>query len=240
MGLKRNGRESKNKSALKVKERYSRQIPLWGEDGQRKLKESSVAVVGCGGLGGFIIEVLVRAGVGRIIAIDPETFEESNLNRQILSKLNNLGNSKAEEAKKRALEINPDVIVIPKCEKLTSENAINLLEGANVVADALDSVEARKILIKSAIKLGIPVVHGAIDGWWGRVCVIREEKDIDMLYPRGVESPSIIPAIAPVAALTAGYQACEVLKILLKIGTPLEKRLLWIDALEGNTITIKI
>ncbi|MCD6363357.1 MAG: HesA/MoeB/ThiF family protein [Synergistetes bacterium] len=221
-------------------ERYSRQIPLWGEEGQKKLKESIVAVVGCGGLGGFIIEALIRVGIGKIVAIDPEVFEESNLNRQILSRVNNIGGSKAEEARRRALEINPGVEVIPKRERLTWENAKSLLKGANVVVDALDNVESRKILVRSAVELGIPVVHGAVDGWWGRVCVIREEKDIEILYPKGVKSPSLIPAIAPLVELTAGFQTCEVLKILLDIGTTLEKRLLWIDALEGNVMTIKI
>lgn len=221
-------------------ERYSRQIPLWGEEGQKKLKESIVAVVGCGGLGGFIIEALIRVGIGKIVAIDPEVFEESNLNRQILSRVNNIGGSKAEEARRRALEINPGVEVIPKRERLTWENAKSLLKGANVVVDALDNIESRKILVRSAVELGIPVVHGAVDGWWGRVCVIREEKDIEILYPKGVKSPSLIPAIAPLVELTAGFQTCEVLKILLDIGTTLEKRLLWIDALEGNVMTIKI
>ncbi|MBC7332534.1 MAG: HesA/MoeB/ThiF family protein, partial [Synergistetes bacterium] len=143
---------------------YSRQLLLWGEEGQSKLRKSVVTVVGCGGLGGFVIESLTRLGVGKIIAIDPEVFEESNLNRQILSKLTNLGRSKAEEALKRVKEINPEVRLIPIKERLSEENAERLLSGSDVIIDALDNIPSRRILIKSASKLGIPLIHGAVHG----------------------------------------------------------------------------
>lgn len=219
---------------------YLRQIALWGEDGQKKLKKSTVAVVGCGGLGGFIIESLTRLGIGEIIAIDSEVFEESNLNRQILSKLNNIGKYKVEEALNRVREINPDVKLIPIKEKLSEENAERLISGANLVIDALDNIPSRKALMRATTKAKIPLVHGAVHGWWGRVCVVKDEKVIEKLYPEGAKTPEIIPAIAPVVALVAGYEVCEAIKILLGVGKPLENRLMMIDALEGEVYFVEL
>ncbi len=219
---------------------YSRQIPLWGEEGQEKLMKSSIAIVGCGGLGGFLIEILARTGVGRILAIDPEVFEESNLNRQILSKISNIGKSKAEEAYIRVREINPEVQLLPLRVSLSEENAQKLISGVDVVVDALDNIPSRRTLVRAACSLGIPVVHGAVHGWWGRICVVRKEETLKKLYPEGVKAPEVIPAIAPVVALTAGYQACEVLKLLLKLGNPLENKLLMIDALEGEIFIVNL
>lgn len=213
---------------------YLRQIALWGEDGQNKLKKSTVVVVGCGGLGGFVVESLARLGVGKIVAIDPEVFEESNLNRQIFSKLDNLGKYKVEEALKRVQEINPEVKLIPIKERLSEGNAETLISGADLVIDALDNIPSRKALIKAASKAKIPLVHGAVHGWWGRVCVIKDEGVLEKLYPEGAKTPEVIPAIAPVVALVAGYEVCEAIKILLGVGKPLENKLMMIDTLEGE------
>ncbi|MCS7233667.1 MAG: HesA/MoeB/ThiF family protein [Synergistetes bacterium] len=219
---------------------YSRQVVLWGEEGQNKLRKSVVAVVGCGGLGGFVIESLARLGVGKIIAIDPEVFEESNLNRQILSRLDNLGRPKVEEALKRVQEINPEVQLIPIREKLSEENVDRLILGANVVVDALDNIPSRRILIKSVSKLGIPLVHGAVHGWWGRVCVIKDDSVLEKLYPEGAKTPEVIPAIVPVVAIVAGYEVCEVIKILFGVGKSLVNRLMMIDTLEGEVYLIEL
>jgi len=219
---------------------YSRQLLLWGEEGQSKLRKSVVTVVGCGGLGGFVIESLTRLGVGKIIAIDPEVFEESNLNRQILSKLTNLGRSKAEEALKRVKEINPEVRLIPIKERLSEENAERLLSGSDVIIDALDNIPSRRILIKSASKLGIPLIHGAVHGWWGRICVVRNEAVLNKLYPEGAKTPEAIPAIAPVVSIVAGYEVCEAIKIILGVGKPLINKLMMIDTIEGEVYIVDL
>ena len=135
-----------------MEERYSRNIPAVSEEDMRKLKSSRAFVAGCGGLGGFIIEYLARMGVGAITVVDGDEFSESNLNRQLLSKVSNMGVNKALTAAERIKDINPDVSVRAVPEFLTKENAASLLADADVVMDALDNVSSRHILEDAAAR----------------------------------------------------------------------------------------
>ena len=150
---------------FEIRERHSRNIPALSEEDMEKLAGSRVLVVGCGGLGGNIIEYLTRAGVGHLTVVDGDVFEESNLNRQILSTSDNIGKKKAIAAAERVKAVDPAVDVTPVCEFLTKENASALMADADLVIDALDNAAARLVLEDAAAEAGLTIVHGAICGW---------------------------------------------------------------------------
>lgn len=128
------------------------------------LKDKHVCVVGCGGLGGYVISALARVGVGNLTIIDSDCFEESNLNRQLFSRENNIGKPKVEVCADMVGEINGDVKVKSMQVKLEEANASEIISGADVVVDCLDNFEARFWLGHTANKLGIPCIYGAIAG----------------------------------------------------------------------------
>jgi molybdopterin/thiamine biosynthesis adenylyltransferase len=216
--------------------RYQRNRKTISLCDQLVLFRSRVAVLGCGGLGGYIIEQLARLGVGCIIAIDPDVFEEHNLNRQLLSSIARLKRSKAHVAVERVSEINPAVTVIAKQVAYTSENGFDLLLGAQVVVDALDSIPTRMALCQTCSQLNIPLVHGAIAGWYGQVATqFPGEDSIQRLYgkngeSKGVEKQLGNPSFTP--AVIASIEVAEVCKVLLRKGKNLQGRALSIDLLE--------
>jgi molybdopterin/thiamine biosynthesis adenylyltransferase len=214
--------------------RYQRNIGTIGIDGQKKLLEAQVAVIGAGGLGGFVVEALARYGVGCLKIIDGDEFAPHNLNRQLLATEHNLGMNKALAAAQRVAAINSDVCVISVKEMFTEENAADLLSGVDVAVDALDSIHCRLILAEAAKKLKLPLVHGAIAGFTGQVTTIMPQgPELNKLYQTastantGIEiilgNPPTTPAIA------ANIQAQEVVKILTGIGEILEGKLFYFD-----------
>lgn len=224
-------------------ERYSRSIGTLSVSEIEKLHASRVAVVGCGGLGGYVLEMLGRMGVVHLTAIDGDVFEESNLNRQLLSKIALMGVSKAVSAKKRMAEINPDVFVSAIQEWLSAENANALLTTHEVIVDALDSIETRRLLQNAAENLGIPLVHGAIGGWYAQVTVILPgDRTLDRLYREnqksGVEKQLGNPSFTP--ALAAAIQAVETIKLLIGRGELLRNRVLRIDLLDQEYTLIEL
>ena len=195
---------------------------------QLKLFRSTVAVVGCGGLGGYVIEQLARLGVGTIIAIDPDVFEEHNLNRQLLSTPGTVGQSKVEAAAQRVREINPAVTLLAHHIAYSLENGSQLLRSASVVVDALDSIPVRLALSKTCAQLGVPLIHGAIAGWYGQVTTqFPGDETIEALYSRWVEGRGVEkhlgnPAFTP--AVVASIETAEVCKVLLGVGQTLKSR----------------
>ena len=225
--------------------RYQRSLGTVGWEGQEKLLRAGVAVVGAGGLGGYIVEGLARMGVGRLVVIDGDVFEEHNLNRQLLCTEDTLGRPKTEVAVERARQVNAAVEVIAKTALLTAENAATLLEGADVVVDALDSLPTRFVLERAARGLGVPMVHGAIAGYIAQVMTIFPEDDgLARVYGRGrlpekgIEVVYGNPAATPM--LCAACQVQEVVKVLLGSGEPLRNRLLVIDSEYGSAEVIKL
>lgn len=148
-----------------VKDRHIRNIPALSEADMEKLAGSSVLVAGCGGIGGNVVEHLARIGLGAITVADGDSFDESNLNRQILSTPDNLGCSKAQAAAERIRLIDPSINVMAVPEAVTAENAAGLMKGVDLVIDALDSPGARLMLEDAASEAGVYLVHGAISGW---------------------------------------------------------------------------
>ena len=174
-----------------MEERYIRNLGALTEEECALLRTKTVFVAGCGGLGGYLIEMLLRIGVGEIRAADGDVFEASNLNRQLLSSPSSLGQSKAEAAAARAALVNPDVRFVAVPQFLAEENAAELIRGCNAVLDALDNIQARRILARACAEAGIPMIHGAICGWSAQAAVILPGDDlIDSIYPEGARLSS--------------------------------------------------
>ena len=219
--------------------RYLRNVGTVGLEGQAKLLQATVAVVGLGGLGGYVVEALARMGVGQFILIDGDVFEEHNLNRQLLSAEAILGTGKAQAARRRVAEINSAVEVTGHAVVLTRENLPRLLEGADVVVDALDRLPTRLVLQEGAQALGIPMVHGSIAGFLGQVMTILPgDPGLHSLYgepgelpEQGLEVQLGTPAATPM--VVAAWEAQEVVKILLGQGKLLRHRLLVMDMESG-------
>jgi molybdopterin-synthase adenylyltransferase len=225
--------------------RYQRSLGTVGWEGQTKLLSAAVIVVGAGGLGGYIVEALARMGVGRLIVIDGDVFEEHNLNRQVLCVESNLGQGKASAAAVRVAQVNAAVEVKAVDGLLTEENAAALLTGADLAVDALDSLPTRFLLERAAKQQGIPLVHGAIAGYIAQVMTIfPEDEGLARVYGRGhlpekgVETIYGNPAATPM--LCAACQVQEVIKVLLGTGEPLRNRLLIIDSEFGSAEVIKL
>lgn len=216
--------------------RYQRNQQMISTGQQLQLFKSSVAVVGCGGLGGYILEELARLGVGRIVAIDPDVFEEHNLNRQLLSSIELLGTSKVDAAVQRIAEINPAVTVSAVNAAFDKENGRDMLGAVTLVVDAVDNIPTRLDLAEVCSQLKIPLVHGAIAGWFGQVVTVYPGEDtLQKLYGnwtkgKGIEAKLGNPSFTP--AVAASLQVAEACKLLLSQGRPLSKRMLSVNLLD--------
>ena len=208
---------------------------------QLMLAESMVAVIGAGGLGGQVILLLARIGIGRLVVVDRDVFEETNLNRQALCNKNSLGKSKAKEALASVGAINPGIKVSAYTVKLDYSNASEMLSDSDVIVDALDNVSDRFVLEEICKKLGIPLVHGALAGFEGRMMTIfPDDTGLKNLYgnkkknENSSKSPEAIlgiPALTP--CLIATMQAMEVLKIIFKRGKIFNNAMLYVDLETG-------
>ncbi len=219
--------------------RYLRNLGTIGLEGQAELLRATAAVVGLGGLGGYVVESLARMGVGRLILMDGDVFEEHNFNRQLLSAEERLGADKVQAARQRVAAINGAVEVFGHAVMLTRENLPGLLEGADVVVDGLDRLPTRLMLQEGAQALGIPMVHGSIAGFLGQVMTIfPSDPGLRGLYgeatdlpEQGLEAQLGTPAATPMAV--AAWEAQEVVKILTGQGELLRHRLLVMDMGSG-------
>ena len=169
-----------------MEERYIRNLGALTEEECAVLRGKTVFVAGCGGLGGYLIEMLLRLGVGEIRAADGDVFEASNLNRQPLSSPSTLGSGEAAAAAVRAREINPEVRFAAVSDFVTEENAAELVKGCDAVLDALDNITARRLLATACAEAGVPLIHGAICGWTAQAAVVMPGDDlIGRIYPEG-------------------------------------------------------
>jgi molybdopterin/thiamine biosynthesis adenylyltransferase len=219
--------------------RYLRNIGTVGLDGQIKLLQSTVAVVGAGGLGSTVIELLARQGIGHLIIIDDDRFAEENLNRQIMSTEENLGQYKVVAAATRVKEINSATTVMKFQERLTGDNAQSLLNGARVVVDGLDNLSSRMAVEQVCRQLAIPYVYASIGGFNGQLMTICPEdvglsslygSSSDVVPERGIETATGNPPAT--VALIAALQVQEVVKIIAGVGTPIRNQVLMVDGRE--------
>lgn len=197
-----------------MEERYLRNFPALSEDECRALQTKTVLVAGCGGLGGHIIELLARVGIGTIRAVDGDVFESSNLNRQLLSEVSLLGTSKAKAAAHRIARVNPQVRTEVWETFLTVENARQLVSGCHAVLDGLDNIDSRKILAAACEAENIPYIYGAIQGWVAQAAVsLPGDGLIEKLYPsETVLRDKSVLSFTP--ALCASLQSALCVKLL--------------------------
>lgn len=220
--------------------RYSRHIllPELGMQGQQRLKESSVLLIGAGGLGSPLALYLAAAGVGRIAVVDSDVVDESNLQRQVLHGTPDVGRKKVESARERMLEINPHIEVAVHDEPFTSANAMRIATGHNAIVDGTDNFPTRYLSNDVAVLLGIPNIYGSIFRFEGQVSTFwsRHGPCYRCLYPEP-PPPGSVPSCAEGGVLgilpgvVGTLQATETIKVLTGIGQPLIGRLLLYDAL---------
>lgn len=225
-------------------ERYDRQIKLrgFGLDGQRKLKSAKVLIAGVGGLGSPSAIYLACAGVGKIIVVDKENVELSNLNRQILYSTEDVGRSKAEVAAKKLRSINPSIDVEGINMMITKDNIDGLVKEVDVVVDGQDNYTTRYIINEACVKYRVPFVHAAVLSYEGRLMTIVPGKGpcYRCLLPEPPPEMDGFPVLGTVPGTIATLQATEVLKIILGMGDLLVGKMLIYDALSTSFMVINV
>lgn len=212
----------------------SRQMSIVTKSQQKRFKESKIGVVGCGGIGGSVIEMLARMGVGELNLIDKDYFDFSNLNRQLLSTTSTLRKSKSETGKERVRIVNPYVKVNTFNEELDESNVNYLVGDCDIVIDALDNLISRIILSRFTKEHNIPLVHGAIHGTMGQITVFTKDsesyeelfelpsvnKKINAQIVKEIESLNngVPPVIGPVPNIIGALQAFEAYKYITGVG----------------------
>ncbi|MFE2758127.1 adenylyltransferase/sulfurtransferase MoeZ [Actinosynnema sp. NPDC059335] len=233
--------------------RYSRHliIPDVGVDGQKRLKNAKVLVVGAGGLGSPALLYLAAAGVGTLGVIDFDVVDESNLQRQVIHGQSDIGRPKAESARDSVAEINPFVKVVLHQTHLNSENALDIFRDYDLILDGTDNFATRYLVNDAAVLLGKPYVWGSIFRFEGQVSVFWEDAPNGQglnyrdLYPEP-PPPGMVPSCAEggvlgvLCASIGSIMVTEAIKLLTGIGDPLLGRLMVYDALEMSYRTIKI
>jgi len=232
----------------------TRQMSIVTKSQQTRFKESKIAVIGCGGLGGSVIEMLARMGVGKLVIIDKDSFDMSNLNRQIMSSIDSLGKSKSEVTKENIRLINPYVKVDAYNEELNEYNIVEILSDCDIIIDALDNLATRVLISRYVIENEKTFIHGAIHGTKGQLTVFnkntRSYEEIFSLPSLGKElnkntifelekiSQEVPPVIGPIANIIGSLEAFEAFKLITGIGTPtLAPKVLNIDLLDLSSFS---
>jgi molybdopterin/thiamine biosynthesis adenylyltransferase len=224
-------------------QRYDRQILIKeiGEEGQEKLKRAKVLVAGAGGLGSPISLYLAAAGVGTIRLVDGDTVDLSNLNRQILHGDRDIGRVKVHSAKDKLALLNAAVKIEALQVTINEDNINSLVEGCDLIVDAMDNLPTRYILNKAAIEKGIPFFHGAVRGLEGRAMTIIPGKTpcLRCMYHGDVPKEKF-PVIGVTPAVIGSIQATEVIKYLVGMGDLLTGRLLIYDGMSMEFREFKV
>ncbi len=192
-------------------DRFRKNIELIGEDKQEILGNSKVAIFGLGGLGNFVSLELTLCGIGSLVLIDRDKVEITNLNRQFLYSYLDIGKSKVEVAKERLKCMWKDVSIETYELDIRKEDFCDILRDVDVIVDCLDNWESRNVLFKTARDVGLPVVHGAVEGWEGQVAFIRKNFQYFAKYIQKVRQG----VIAPVVGIIGSYQATLVVQYLI-------------------------
>ncbi len=216
--------------------RYSAQSRIINADAQKKLEESCVAVIGCGGLGTQVSVNLVSAGVGNLILVDSDVISESNLNRQFLYH-NNIGKKKVSVIEDELKKMN-HLLSIETYDSMFDSSSFDLLDNADVVVDCLDNSKSRLILIEGCKKKNKILVHGGIDGFNGQVAIITPDNDVykDIITKDTQTSAVSLPSCV---SFIGSIQSNEVIKIITGIGEVLDS-LLVADLSDNSVRKIKL
>ncbi len=222
-----------------IPQRYVRNMKSFSCADQATLLKSKVCIVGLGGLGGTVCEILARIGIGTLNLIDGDVFEESNLNRQVLSRESIISKPKAEAAAKRIAEINSSVLAFHHHIYLNDDNASTLINDSNLIIDCLDSLTSRFILEKASKKAGCCLVSAAIAGNYGHITTIfPEDPGLKLIYGKAQNAPNkgaetSLGTVPYCVSLLASLECSEAIKILLSKGSLLRNKLLLIDLYEN-------
>lgn len=229
--------------------RYNRQIILSeiGQAGQDKLSNAKVLVIGAGGLGCPILQYLAAAGIGTLGIIDFDVVEISNLHRQVLFGTSSLGKNKAEAAKTRLEDLNPEISIIAYAEKLTYQNALELFRNYDIIVDGSDNFETRYLTNDASIITNKPLVFGSIYKFEGQVSVFNYQNGSSYrcLFPNPPKKDAVpncaeIGVLGVLPGVIGSFQANEVLKLILGIGNALSGKLFCYNALTSETLILKI
>jgi len=226
-------------------ERYGRQILIFGEDAQLRLKEAKVAILGLGGLGSAIAYYLAAAGVGTLRIIDGDKVELDNLNRQILHWTTDIGKNKTESAREKLEKLNPEIKIEAVQGVISRDNVSKLIGEVDVIVDALDNFEARYIADEYAHEIEVPFVHGAVEAFYGQATTIIPGKTYSLreIFPNMTKERSNgmpIPVIGITPGIIGLIEATETLKIILGMGSLLTNKLLIVDLLNNRFEIIEL
>lgn len=237
-------------------ERYARHLVLReiGGPGQQKLKAARVLIVGVGGLGSPAALYLAAAGVGALGLLDPDEVALSNLQRQVLYGMSDLGQSKARSAGQRLTALNPEIAVEPMPQALTADNAAALMRGFDVVLDGTDDFAVRFAVNAACVTEGKPLVSGAIGRWSGQVGVFSAGltrgrplaqrhpcyRCLTPEIPPDAETCSVVGVVGALAGVVGSMMALEAIKLITGAGEPLSGRLWIYDGLEGESRTVRL
>ena len=224
--------------------RYDRNMSALSPEECAALGTKRIAIVGCGGVGGSVIEALARIGVGYLRVIDGDVFEESNLNRQLLCTEETLGREKAIVAAERIHAINSEVEAEPVVAFLDEANAAELLGGVDCVVDCLDNLEARFWMAHACQELGVPVVYGVIAGWFGQACTVYPG-DVSFVNvyggpSEGTSQHKLLGNLPFTAYVIAAIQASEAVKVVLDRPGIIRNRLLMVDLIDGSIDDVEL
>jgi molybdopterin/thiamine biosynthesis adenylyltransferase len=216
------------------RERYKRQVMLFGEDGQERLKNAEIFIAGAGGLGSPIAIYLAVAGVGTITIADMDVVDQSNLNRQILHNDRDIGKKKTVSAEEKLTAINPDITIRAIDCRIDETNAADLVGNADGIVDAMDNYPTRYLLNDIAIAKNIPLFHGAIRGFYGQATTILPGKTpcLKCIFPKAPPK-EVFPVVGVTPGVIGTVQATEVLKFLLNSGDLLAGRLFIWDGMQA-------
>ena len=235
--------------SVEEKKQYQRHLSLpgFGLEGQKLLKESSVLVIGAGGLGCPALQYLAAAGVGKIGIVDEDIVEYSNLQRQILYSHNDIGNVKAEVAAKKLEQLNPFIKINSHVLRFNASNAEALLEGYDIVVDGTDNFDSRYLINDACVLFDKVLIYGAIYQFEGQVSVfnLNNGPTYRCLFPNPPKSNALpscseIGVLGVLPGIIGNFQALEVIKVITGLGEPLTGKLLLYDALKQNTRIIGI
>ena len=215
--------------------RFERQLPIFGEEGQQRIMNAVVGVVGCGGLGVNVITQLCMAGVTHFILCDHQTPELSNLNRQFIYSAGDY-RPKSVISAEWILALNPSAEVQANAEPLSVLNG-DLFRGCDILVDCLDTFESRMVLSDLSERMGVPLVHGGINGFDGQiaVCVPGRTKSLREMIGTMSDSEGTIPSVGAAVSTIASMEALEALKIISGIGTENEGKLITVDMRSWST-----
>ncbi len=236
----------KSESSLSESElkRYDRQIMVddWGKKGQEKIKDSTVLIAGAGGLGCPAALYLTAAGVGKIVLVDKDEFELSNLNRQVLAWEKDIGQPKAESVAGKLRALNSHVEIEARVMEITRENVSSVLKGSTVVVDAMDNWPTRFLLNQECVTQRIPFVHAGIYGLYGQITTIIPGKGpcLRCILSEDPNDVTTFPVIGATPGMFAMLQVMEVLKILVGFGETLAGKLLLFDGERMDYVSTEV